>query len=224
MVPNEQLPLQQSAAHSPGEVTLLPDGTQSPHSWVLVLHAVVDPPQSLSVLHPQPVGVMQARLEVLVEQSVGKPPLTQTLLAVLQLCAGVKTELSTPPHEPARHCVWLVAVHCTHAPLVVLHAGVEPEHWASAVQAVQVLLLVLHTGVVPLHWVRFVAVHCTHAPLVVLHAGVEPEHWLSDVHAVQVLVVVLHTGVVPLHWVRFVAVHCTHAPLVVLHDGVEPEH
>jgi hypothetical protein len=81
-VPLEQEPLQQSEAHRAVEATLSPVGTQRPHWWEVVLHTLVEPPQSPSVLHPHPpeTFVRHARLEVLFAQSVGGPPLTQMLL------------------------------------------------------------------------------------------------------------------------------------------------
>ena len=76
-----------------------------------MLHTVVLPPQSPSVLQPQPPGTvaMHARLLVFAEQSTKGPPEAHTW-APLQICAGANP---VPMHEAARQALVLVEVHWT---------------------------------------------------------------------------------------------------------------
>jgi hypothetical protein len=48
---------------------------------------------------------------------------------------------------------------------VVLHTGVEPEHWAFVRQETHVPVGGSQTGAEPLHFVAFVAEHMPHEPL-----------------------------------------------------------
>lgn len=126
--------------------------------------------------------------------------------------------------EAPVHADRLAAVHSTHAPEVLLHAGVAARgaQSVSAVQPPQVWLLVLHTGaptpqstlvrqptqvelatsqkgVAPVHAAALVALHCTHAPDDVSHTGRAPAHSLFAAHARQAWEVVSQTGVAPEH-------------------------
>lgn len=97
--------------------------------------------------------------------------------------------------------VRLPAVHSTHAPEVVLQAGVavNREHCESVVQATQVWVDVSHRGCVAVQSV--LPLHATHV-------------WLA----------VSQTGVPPVHIVAFEAVQCTQAPEVVSQAGSAPPH
>lgn len=87
------------------------------------------------------------------------------------------------------HALRLVAVHSTHAPEVVLHAGVAMRgaHAVSAVHGPQARVVVLHTGAV---------------------AGQSA----SARHATQVFVAASQSGVAPVQALARIAVQRTHAP------------
>jgi hypothetical protein len=105
----------------------------------------------------------------------------------------------------------------------VAQMGVAPEQLVLARHCTHLLVAVLHTAVVPPHWALFAAVHWTQAPLaahaeragslraphslspaqawhllLLPHRGVAPLQLAAEVHWTQVFVAVSHTGVAPL--------------------------
>lgn len=175
-------------------------------------HAGVAPEQSESAPHARHARVVASHTGVAPAQSAFVLQPTHTFVAALQTAAA------------PLHAVAFEAVHCTHAPEVMPHAGVVSlaTHWASAeqrpqvcvealqtgldtgqsasrLQATQTLAAVSHTGVEPEQALALEAEHCPHAPLA-RHAGVEPPHSVSPEQPRQRCVATLQMGVAPEHW------------------------
>jgi hypothetical protein len=246
VVPLLQVPWQQSEAQRFVFPTVPPPGTHAAQVLLAVLQNAVDPPQSPSVLQPQPPATvaMHAVLEVFAAQLTLLPPEAHAL-DPLQICAGVKV---APLHEAPAHCVRLVPKHWTQVLLLVSHAGVVPLQAPSAVQPPQVSdprqillaavhkaklvevhwthcsLVVLQAGVVPVHAPGLAAVHWTQVLVLVSHAGVPPPQAASAVQPPQVCDVVLQTWLAAVHKAKLEPVHWTQVAVAVLQAGVVPLH
>jgi len=201
--------------------------TQRPEA---VLQAGVSPPQSMSF--------MQGRHSL--RSQTGRSPghcelvrhCTHTLVVSLHCDVAPEQAMVEP------------AVHWTQAPVLLLQAGVAPEHSLLArqprqrlfsqkgvvppqslllLQPTQRLVAVLHTDMPTPQAELLVPEHCTQRPALlpeVAHAGVDPPQSMSLAQARQVLVVVLQMGVAPPQSVLLT--HCTQRLVVVLHTEVAP--
>ena len=118
------------------------------------------------------------------------------------------------------HCT--LDVQGTHVPVVMLHAGVAPVHWAA--------LLAEQGAQAPLAWQAGVAPPQSASPAQARHvcvapsqAGVVPPHCAFDRQGTQAPDAPSQTGVAPPQRVEFVAEHCVQAP-PDWQAGVTPPH